>query len=164
MVMKTVHGILLILTAIFLGACLKNLPAPGGNDQPVSSSDTPMPTESENLNEFEYGEAAYVESIDAVFLESFPLQVHAIVKGNLPDGCTTIQRHEVKREVNTFAITIFTQRPKGAFCTAALVPFEYVVPLDVYGLPAGKYSIKAYNAAAEFTFSQDNILQESSGG
>lgn len=163
MVMKTFHGILLILTAIFLGACLKVNP-PGSNDQPVSSSDAPMPTEAANLNEFEYGEAAYVESIDTVFLESFPLQVHAIVKGNFPNGCTTIQRHEVKREGNAITITIFTQRPKGAFCTEALVPFEYVVPLDVYGLPAGKYLVIAYNAVAEFTFNQDNIIQESGGG
>ena len=162
--MKTVYSILFVLLAIFLGACSKYIPAPDGNDQPVTSIDTPAPTDAANSNDSEYGEAAYVESIDTVFLESFPLQVHAVVKGNLPDGCTTIQRHEIKREGDTFTITIFTQRQKGAFCTEALVPFEYIVALDVYGLPAGKYVIKAYDAVAEFMFSQDNILQESGGG
>ena len=106
-----------------------------------------------------FGETAYIDSIDPVFLESFPLQVHAVIKGNFPDGCTAIQRHEVNREGNTFLIKIFTQRPKGSFCTQALVPFEYIVPLDVYGLQAGKYLVKAYNASSEFNFSQDNVLQ-----
>lgn len=114
--------------------------------------------------EIEYGEAAYVDSVDPVFLESFPLQVHALVTGNLPDGCTEIQRHAVDRSGNTFLIRIYTQRPAGAFCTEALVPFEYSVPLDVYELPAGTYQIKAYEAAAEFTFDQDNISQASGGG
>ena len=65
--------------------------------------------------------------------------------------------HEVKREGNTFDIKVYTKRPVGAFCTEALVPFEYIVPLDVYGLSAGKYYVKAYNVSSEFSFTQDNI-------
>jgi inhibitor of cysteine peptidase len=162
--MKMVNAVLFIISAIFLGACLGSLPVPGSNDQPVTSLETPVPTDEASPNVFEYGEAAYIESIDTVFLESFPLQIHAILKGNLPDGCTTIQRHEVKREGNLFTINIFTQRPKNTICTQALVPFEYIVPLDVYNLPAGKYMVKANEVTAEFSFSQDNVPQESSGG
>lgn len=162
--MKKSQGILIICAAILLGACLRNIPEPDGNDQPVSSMDTPAPAKTVDPAGYEIGEAAYIESIDSLFLESFPLQVHAVLKGNLPDGCTTIYRHEVDREGNTFLIKIFTQRPTGAFCTEALVPYEYSVPLDVYGLPAGTYIVKAYNVITEFTFSQDNTLQTSSGG
>jgi inhibitor of cysteine peptidase len=162
--MKVVIAVLFIISAIFLGACLGSLPVPGGNDQPVASLETPVPTDEATPNVFEYGEAAYSESIDTVFLESFPLQVHAVVKGNLPDGCTTIQRHEVKRKGNLFTIKIFTQRQKDAICTQALVPFEYIIPLDVYNLPAGKYMVKANEISTEFSFSQDNVPQESSGG
>jgi len=162
--MKTILGILFVGTAILLGACLKNIPESGSNDQPVSSIDTPAPTEAAAPGDFEIGEAASIDSIDTIFLESFPLQVHAVVKGNFPDGCTTIQRHEVEREGNTFLIKIFTQRPVGAICTEALVPFEYTVPLDVYGLPADTYVAKAYKAETEFTFSQDNSPQKSGGG
>jgi inhibitor of cysteine peptidase len=162
--MKMVNAVLFIISAIFLGACLGSLPVPGSNDQPVTSLETPVPTDEASPNVFEYGEAAFIESIDTVFLESFPLQIHAVVKGNLPDGCTTIQRHEVKREGNLFTINIFTQRPKDYICTQALVPFEYIIPLDVYNLPAGKYMVKANEVTAEFSFSQDNVPQESSGG
>jgi len=156
--MRIIHGILLIGITFFMGACLKNFPEPVGGNQPVTSEDTPAPTETLNPDEFEIGETAYIDNMDIVFLESFPLQVHAVVKGNFPDGCTSIQHHEVKREKNTFEIKVFTKRPVDAFCTEALVPFEYTVPLDVYGLAAGDYTVKAYNIFNEFTFTQDNIL------
>jgi hypothetical protein len=147
----------LIAIASFLGACSSPLPVGDINDQPVSSEDTPAPIETLDPNKFEIGEAAYIESMDIVFLESFPLQVHAVLKGNFPDGCTSIHRHEVNREGNAFEIKVITKRPVDAFCTEALVPFEYIVPLDVYGLSAGDYSVKAYNVLSEFTFTQDNI-------
>jgi inhibitor of cysteine peptidase len=161
--MKKVQFFLIITTALILSACLKSDPNQDSNNQPVSSSDTPFPTKPAEPEEYEYGETALIDSIDILFLESFPLQVNAIVKGTFPDGCTSIQRHEVKRVENIFTIMIFTQRPKEAFCTEALVPFEYVVPLDVYGLSAGNYLVKAYNTEAEFSLIQDNILQESGG-
>ena len=155
--MKIIHGALLIGITFLMGACLNNIPEPIGGDQPVSSEDTPAPTETLDPDKFEIGEAAYIDSMDIVFLESFPLQVHAVLKGNFPDGCTSIQNHEVKRDGNTFDIKVFTKRPVDAFCTEALVPFEYTVPLDVYGLTAGDYTVKAYNVSNEFTFTQDNI-------
>ncbi len=162
--MKKANFFLFIITALIFSACLRSDLGSDSNDQSVTSNDTPAPTKPAVPEEYEFGETVFVDSIDIVFLESFPLQVHAVVKGNLPDGCTSIQRHEVKREANLFTIMVFTQRPKGAFCTEALVPFEYVVPLDVYGLSAGNYLVKAYNTGAEFSLSQDNILQESGGG
>lgn len=155
--MKIIHVIVLIGITFFMGACLKNNPVPIDGDKPVSSDDTPAPIETLDPDKFEVGETAYIDSMDIVFLESFPLQVHSVLKGNLPDGCTSIQHHEVKRDGNTFVINVFTKRPVDAFCTEALVPFEYPVPLDVYGLIAGDYTVKAYNVSNEFTFTQDNI-------
>jgi len=38
------------------------------------------------------GEAAYVDSVELVFLESYPVQVRAIVGGNLPTPCHTVGR------------------------------------------------------------------------
>ena len=155
--MKNIHGILLLGITFILGACVSNDQKPIGGDQPVSSGDTPAPTETLNLNEFEIGETAYFDSMDILLLESFPLQVHAVLKGNFPDGCTTIQDHEVIHDGNIINIKIFTKRPVDAFCTEALVPFEYTVPLDVYGLTEGEYFVKAYNVSGKFTFTQDNI-------
>ena len=89
------------------------------------------------------------------------LQVHAVVKGQLPDGCTTIQEIDSTRNESFFQIQISTNRPVDVNCIQALVSFEQSVPLDVYGLPAGTYQVAAGEVEAEFTFTQENIL---SGG
>jgi len=155
--MKIFRAAVFLGLALLISACLNNQSDPISLDQPVSSEDTPSTIETLDLGQFEFGETAYFDSMDIVFLESFPLQVHAVLKGNFPDGCTSIYRHEVKREGDNFDIKVVTKRPVDAFCTEALAPFEYTVPLDVYGLNAGGYSVKAYNVSSEFTFTQDNV-------
>jgi len=132
-------------------------------NEPVSSDDTVAPTATLDESEYELGENAIVESVEIIFLESFPLQVHAVILGNLPDGCTTVRSAESKQVNSTFEVRIYTQRPKDAVCTQALVPFEENVPLDVYGLEAGTYEVDVYGETATFTFEQDNIIREKSG-
>ena len=97
-----------------------------------------------------------VDSVDAVILESFPLQVMAAVNGNLPDGCTEIYDSHVERTDNAFSVTLTTARPTDAECTEALVPYQENIPLDVYGLPAGDYTVTVNGVSAGFTFAQDN--------
>lgn len=83
---------------------------------------------------------APVDEIDILILESFPVQVYVIASGNLPDPCTEIFEINREREGNTFFITIKTYRSPG-FCIQVLAPFEEIIPLVVYGLPAGTYTV-----------------------
>jgi hypothetical protein len=102
---------------------------------------------------------AVVKSIEILLLESFPLQVHAVVRGDLPDaGCTTIASVDQVREGNTFKLTLVTTTDPLAVCAQVLTPFEEVVPLDVYGLPAGIYTVEAGDIQTTFEFTVDNIL------
>jgi len=153
---------MIIPLAILLAACQPSVSLSG--DQSVSYHDTPTPLETREAGQLEISQAAIVESVDALVLESWPLQVHAHIKGNLPDGCTTIQRIESRLVGNCFYLSIYTQRDPEAFCTQALVPFEESHPLDVYGLPAGTYTIDVYGTTAEFTLEQANVIQDSGGG
>ena len=132
-----------ILTIVLLGAC-------GGTSQ---STAPPTPS-----GEIEYG-LAPVESVEVVFLESFPLQVQLQVAGYFPDGCTEIESTEVERQGNVFNVTLRTTRPTDVACTEAIEPFEINIPLDVYGLLAGEYSVDVNGVEAAFTFEQDNILE-----
>ena len=142
-------------------------PEPGAEtpspDEPVSS-DQPTPTPAEEQpapaeGEYEYGEAP-IDSFDIVFLESFPLQVHVIVTGNLPDGCTKIDEVTSERKGDTFVVRLTTRRPVDQMCTEALVPYEEVVSLDVYGLPAGTYTVDVNGMTGAFTLETDNVLPE----
>jgi len=101
-----------------------------------------------------------VESIDVLILESFPVQVQAMVQGTLGDGCTTLDEVTTTREENLFRIRLTSQRPADAICTQALVPFEEVVALDVVGLPAGQYTVDANGVTATFELAIDNVLPE----
>lgn len=103
---------------------------------------------------------ASVEDIDILILESFPVQVNVVARGNLPDGCTTIDKVTQERDGNTFRVTITTVRPVGMVCTEALVPFERVIALDVYGLPAGVYTVEVNGVSDTFELTVDNVPQE----
>ncbi|HDK26554.1 MAG TPA: hypothetical protein ENG48_05645 [Candidatus Atribacteria bacterium] len=100
---------------------------------------------------------APVEEIEIVILESFPVQVQVIARGNLPDPCTEISEVLQEKEGNTFFITIKTYRPPG-LCIQVLAPFEEVIPLEVYELPAGTYTVDVNGVQGTFNLEVDNIL------
>jgi hypothetical protein len=120
---------------------------------PITATPSPIVTEVPTTT------VAVVKSIEILLLESFPLQVHAILRGDLPDaGCTTISSVDQVREGNTIKLTLVTTTDPLAVCAQALTPFEEVVPLDVHGLPAGTYTVQAGGVQTTFEFTVDNIL------
>lgn len=85
-----------------------------------------------------------IEDVSVLFLESFPVQVHIIVKGILSDGCTELNNITQKREGNKIYVHITTKRPKDAFCIEVIKPFEAKIALDGGFLP-GKYKLIVNN-------------------
>ena len=100
---------------------------------------------------------ASVDEIDILILESFPVQINVIARGNLPNPCTEISEVLKEREGDTFFITIKTYRSPG-FCIQVLAPFEEIIPLYVYGLPAGSYTVDVNGVLGIFDLEVDNIL------
>ena len=103
---------------------------------------------------------AMVESIEILLLESFPIQVNVVARGNLPDSCTTISEITRQRDDDTFQVTITTLRPADKMCAQVLVPFEEVIALDVMGLPAGVYTVNVNGVTDTFEFTVDNAMVE----
>jgi len=106
---------------------------------------------------------ANVESIEILILESFPVQIRVVARGNHPDGCTSIVDTDVTQEGNTFLVAITTFRPPDQVCTQALVPFEETIALDVLGLPAGAYTVDVNGVTGTFELTQDNVLPPQEG-
>jgi inhibitor of cysteine peptidase len=122
----------------------------------ANSTETPAATPNP-YNTEGYQEQADVEEIQINLMESFPIQVSVNIMGNLPDGCTSIvEIKPVKVDDQTFQIYIFTQKTEDAVCAQSLVPFEGNIGLDVFGLPAGTYTVKAYDIENTFTFDVEN--------
>jgi len=99
---------------------------------------------------------ASVDEIDILILESFPVQINVIARGNLPNPCTEISEVLKEREGDTFFITIKTYRSPG-FCIQVLAPFEEIIPLDVYGLPADTYTVDVNGVQDTFDLEVDNF-------
>jgi inhibitor of cysteine peptidase len=71
-----------------------------------------------------------VESVQVRIMESFPVQVSAVVKGHLRDGCETLAGTTQSRSGNTVTVTIATDREMGRACIQVLAPVEENVRLD----------------------------------
>ena len=109
----------------------------------------------------EMDEKEYIDNLTIILMESFPVQAEALITGNLPDSCTTIKDISVTFQAdNLFIIRIFTERPPDAMCAQALVPFEESIKLDISGLPAGEYTVQAYDKIATFRLETDNTLPD----
>jgi hypothetical protein len=103
---------------------------------------------------------APVGRIDILILESFPVQVHVVARGSFPNGvCIEIGRVSQERDGNTFQVTITAIRTPGVICTDEVVPFEEVTALDVYGLPAGVYTVDVNGVTGTFELAVDNVPQ-----
>jgi len=139
-------GVLALIAALGLVGCGAPASAISGDvpqDQPVAARMVP------------------VESIEILILESFPVQVHVLVKGSLPDGCTEVDQINQRSDLenDTFWVEITTVRPTNVECTTEVVPFEETIPLDVYGLSAGVYTVDVNSVTDTFTLDMDNVLE-----
>ncbi len=76
------------------------------------------------------------------------MQVRAVVRGNLPDGCTEVSHSTQAVEGDQIRITLFTRRPADLMCTQALVPFEESIPVDTSGLADGRYTVEVNGVRA----------------
>jgi inhibitor of cysteine peptidase len=175
---------LLIMLALFTASCSNSggsipaspvpvqtdVPAPTGElappDIPVANTpaltDMPVPADTPAATmedkKIIYGKAR-VDSIEILILESFPVQINVVARGSLPDGCTEIGEVVRNRSGNEFTVKITTVRPTDAICTQALVPFEEIVSLDVYGLKAGTYTVEVNGVTDKFKLDIDNMPQ-----
>jgi inhibitor of cysteine peptidase len=140
-----------LMGSVMLSACGARMPVDG------AQSEEPVVIETPDV----VGGNVFIDSVDVLILESFPVQVQAVVQGNLPDGCTDIEEVRVDHEEgsNLFEITVVTHRDPELMCTMALVPFEENVSLDVLGLSAGTYTVDAHGVTGTFELAVDNVLE-----
>lgn len=139
--MKRMWMIAWVMVALALAGCV---PAAGTGSTPVV---TYPPTDQ-----------AYVDNVDVLIMESFPVQVRVMIQGNLPDACSEITEVQQTRSGSIFTIDLIVTRDPLAKCAQVLTPFEQSVALDVAGLPAGTYSVDVEGVTTSFTLDVDNVL------
>ena len=120
-----------------------------------SEHSTPTPTTTPRIDN---NGNRFITKIEINTLESFPVQITATVSGIFPNGCYKVGDIKKDRVNNQFTLDLNIKGYLDELCTQALVPFETSVNLDVYGLPAGEYSVQAGDVTQKFTLGTDNIL------
>jgi Ig-like domain from next to BRCA1 gene/WD40-like Beta Propeller Repeat len=111
---------------------------------PPNATPQQLPTQ-ESIRE------AQITNVDVQLMQSSPVQVNAIVNGNLTESCATLIEPQVSYASNTFQIKILVSSPTDRGCLQVTTPFEKTVPLDTGGLTPGTYKVIANGAIADFT-------------
>jgi hypothetical protein len=81
-----------------------------------------------------------IDSVDALLMESFPVQIMLKVKGYQPDGCEMPVQVEQSREGNTVTVEIFRELPPDTGCPAVIKQYDATIKLDG-GFESGTYTI-----------------------
>jgi uncharacterized protein YraI len=137
--MKTKLVLFITLVATLLASCA-----------PSTATPTPPPIPIEEPGITVTG-VTVLQSVEIQIVETQPLQVNAVVRGQPPDGgCTTISSVNQVRDGNTFNVSLTTTTDPLAVCTLAVSPFEHVLALDVRDLPPAEYRVNINGVEASF--------------
>jgi len=81
---------------------------------------------------------AYIDSVDILLLESWPVQVRVVVRGSLPTPCHALAWNLAEPDADgRIALSVFSTYDMDAVCTQVLQPFERSI--DVGSFTSGAY-------------------------
>ncbi len=75
--------------------------------------------------------------------------VELLLKGALPDACTTLHNVAQRQYGNTIEVTFDMRRPKGAVCARVVRPYRFYYVLE-NPLAPGPYTLKLNDAVHPF--------------
>ncbi len=102
-----------------------------------------------------------VSDVDLLVMESFPVQVNAVVKGQFFDSCSEFGEVSEWRDGNVFGFVLNAQKPHDADCDEGLKQgFEEVIDVPVLGLEKGEYVVEVNGVREVFELSVDNVPYE----
>lgn len=124
-------------------------PKPNGDHTVVVNGETYAYTVGGALDDGPVTGPAFVETVDFLFLESYPVQVRAIIRGSVPTPCHTAGAVVGDRKGNRIPITVSSTAPTGAVCAQVLEPFELTVAAGSF--ETGDYVVEIDGVEYPFT-------------
>jgi hypothetical protein len=129
---------MLISMVLVITACTPSLDDPVSSDDPITpqvSDYLPVPEDANLIRE-----VVYLDSVDLLTMESFPLQFSLVFKGNLPTPChhLRIAANQPDNE-NKIVLDVYSVLEPNTSCIEVLEPFEVNFPLGDY--PQGQYTV-----------------------
>ena len=101
-----------------------------------------------------------IDNVEMITTNSSPVQIFLKLTGVFSNGCGEFGQINQRLKDNLFEVTVHAAPiPVGRVCTAMLVSFEKIIPLHVFGLPAGDYAFSVNGGFdGVFTLTEENGL------
>lgn len=130
---KALIPLLLALAVLSAGCFQLNLVSgPGDGDEPATTlpgNDGRPTTTLPIAGRF----PVYIDGVEFVMLESWPVQVRAIVRGNLPTPCQALAWNLAEPDADgRIVLTVFSTVDMDAVCTQVLQPFEQSIAVGSF--------------------------------
>lgn len=93
---------------------------------------------------------AHVESVTVEVDHGEAPAARALVRGTLPDPCTSIDQVSTRRLAGSIEVQLTTRRPFGAQCAQVVVPFEREVWLPIDHWASGLYLLDVNGVTESF--------------
>lgn len=90
--------------------------------------------------------------VDSVLVEERNGEYVAIIEGNLPDACSTIDSVSQTVDGTTIELSISAIKPSDVLCAQELTPVSEEVVLETEGLEPGEYDVDVDEGQATTTF------------
>ena len=154
--MEIIILLLQILLALFVGVSTPvAVSGPMSNEPvtvevPAQAAPTTAPADSGQAAEPQMRVLAVVESVDALLMESFPVQIQLQVSGYHPDGCDAPVEVAQRRDGNQVFVELYRVLPAAVMCPMVLRPLEETVFLEG-GFEPGTYTIDVNGVVVEIT-------------
>ena len=137
---KSLIPLLLVLAVLAAGCFGLNLSsAPDDGDEPTSTlpgsgGANPPTTTLPIAGRF----PVYIDGVDILLLESWPVQVQAVVRGSLPTPCSRLAWIVDGPDAGgRITLTVYSTVDMDEICTQVLQPFEHSIPVG--SLTSGDY-------------------------
>jgi len=140
---KQVSRALLFGSLVILTACAPVVPISNmAGGTPVNSTSAPATQVSREVQ---------VQSVEIRISNTTPVQVNAVITGNLTESCATLGESQMEYASSTFQITVYAKGPGDIGCAQVTTPFATTIPLNTKDLPAGSYTVIANGVSVVFT-------------
>ncbi|MFH1330249.1 MAG: hypothetical protein ABIJ48_06340 [Actinomycetota bacterium] len=129
---KALTPLLLVLAVLAAGCHQINwLSAPSDGDEPATT--LPIATLPIATLPIAGRLPVYIHSVDLLLLESWPVQVHAVIRGTLPTPCHTLAWDLGEPAGDgSIVLSVFSTADLDAVCTQVLEPFERSIPVGSF--------------------------------
>lgn len=146
--MDILDWLIRILTMLFLGLGLGvTVTSSSGPMPPPVIEDSPIVTpEGDAMQQV----PSVVEQVEAVLLESDPVQIQLRVVGYHPDGCEVPLSIAETHTGSQVRVEIYRELPADVMCPMMILPFEETIRLTG-GFAPGTYQIDVNGVTVEVT-------------